>query len=188
MMARTIRLAAAACLLVFAPAVACAETYRPYQNARFGTEAEIPASFRAERAPDNDDGRKFVSPDGAAEIIVYAGHGPSTVTGTFAEYRNWMAENEDGRITYRAGGSHWFVLSGTDGDRIFYLKALAGCPDRSIAHHVRIVYPASQKAAYDAIVRRVAASLSFTDTRECGGAPASDTPPADDDEPAGEPE
>jgi len=188
MVARTIRLCVAACLVLM-PALAGAQDYRTYHNARYGTQAEIPSGFVADQAPDNNDGRRFVSPDGAAEITVYAGHGPSTVTGTFPEYRNWLAETEEGRITYRAGGTHWFVLSGVNSDRIFYVKVLAGCADRSIAHHVRIVYPAEQKVAYDAMVRHVAGSLAFIDTRECGeSASGTPAPAPQEDEPAGEPE
>lgn len=166
------RLPLAIALAVTAALPAQAQAFRRYDNARYGTMVDVPAEFRMQPAPENNDGRTFVSPDGRGQIVVFGSHGPEVATGTFEEYRGWMAGNEEGRITYRAGGPGWFVLSGTSGSDIFYLKVVAGCRDRSIGHHIRIMYPAAQKAQYDAIVRRVAGSLTFRDSDECGGADA----------------
>lgn len=51
------------------------ENWAFYQNARFGTTIAYPAGrFIAQPPPENDDGRRFVSPDGAVQFIVYASH------------------------------------------------------------------------------------------------------------------
>lgn len=51
------------------------ENWAFYQNARFGTTIAYPAErFIAQPPPENDDGRRFVSPDGAVQFIVYASH------------------------------------------------------------------------------------------------------------------
>jgi hypothetical protein len=52
-------------------ALAHAESWRIYSNARFGTTAEVPADWRPGRPPDNIDGLVFTSPDGQASIAVY---------------------------------------------------------------------------------------------------------------------
>jgi hypothetical protein len=63
------------------------------------------------------------------------------------------------KVSYDAAGTEWFALSGSKGDRIIYVKVIAACPDRSIAHDVRIEYPAAEKGRYDAVVARLARSL-----------------------------
>lgn len=51
------------------------ENWAFYRNARFGTTLAYPAErFIAQPPSENDDGRRFVSPDGAVQFIVYAGH------------------------------------------------------------------------------------------------------------------
>ena len=139
-----------------------AEVWKRYTNERFGTSVEVPAAFTAQPPPANNDGRTFVSKDGNARILVYGSNAPSVVVESFAAYRDWVADQEtkDGlRVSYRANGPDWFALSGATGSKVVYQKVVAGCSDRSIAHHVRIEYPSSQKASYDPVVTRVAQSL-----------------------------
>ena len=44
-----------------------------YVNVRFGVSVDVPADWRAEAPSANGDGRGFVSPDGAARLLVYGG-------------------------------------------------------------------------------------------------------------------
>jgi hypothetical protein len=144
------------------PTVASAEGWRRYTNDRFGTSVEVPASFRAQHAPANDDGRTFVSSDGGSRILVYGSYAPSVIVDTFAAYRRWTKEQalQDGyELSYDAAGKDWFALSGARGDRIIYLRVLASCPDRSVGHHVSIEYPAAEKGRHDAVVTRLSRSL-----------------------------
>jgi len=147
-----------------------AETWRRYTNARFGTSAEYPASlFQPGEAPGNGDGLAFESKDGTAEIRVYGSHGPSTVTDSFAEYRNWLTRHEvdEGlKVSYRAGGKDWFAISGESRGRIVYIKVVGDCPNLSMAHHLRIEYPVSDKALYDPVVARTARSLKAGGCRD----------------------
>jgi hypothetical protein len=144
------------------PTAASAEAWRRYTNDRFGTSVEIPAYFRAQPAPANDDGGTFVSSDGSSRILVYGSYAPSVVVETFAAYRSWSKEEtlkEGYTVSYDAAGKDWFALSGSKGDRIIYVKVIAACPDHSLAHHVSIEYPAAEKDCYDAVVRRLSRSL-----------------------------
>ena len=54
---------AAVALVLTAAAAAPAKQYRSYANPRFGTTADVPAHWRADLPPDNDDGLVFRSPD-----------------------------------------------------------------------------------------------------------------------------
>jgi len=140
-----------------------ADTWKRYTNARFGTSAEYPANlFEPGEPPENGDGLAFEARDGTAEIRIYGSHGPSVVTDGFPEYRNWLTRHEVGeglKVSYRAGGKDWFAISGESRGRIIYIKVVGGCPDLSMAHHLRIEYPVSDKALYDPVVARTARSL-----------------------------
>jgi hypothetical protein len=81
----------------------------------------------------------------------------------FDDYRDFQMSTarEDGLdITYSAGGKTWYAFSGTKGGDIVYKKAVLsrGC-STPIANHIYLKYPASQRARYDPIVRRMAKSL-----------------------------
>jgi hypothetical protein len=59
-----------ASMAILVAASAGAETWRTYHNTRFGTTAEVPASWKMGPPPENNDGRAFSSPDGRAAIII----------------------------------------------------------------------------------------------------------------------
>ncbi len=134
-----------------------------YNNARYGTSADIPANgFSAEPSAQNGDGQTWVSADGRGRILVF---GELVVTSaTLPAYRQQIlsyARSDGVDIVYNVAKKNWFVYSGFIGNDIVYEKVLVarGC-DPMLAHHVYLKYPISQKKRYDSIVRRVAASLA----------------------------
>lgn len=154
-------------LLALQCAQAHAVDWKRYDNPRFGTVILVPSGFVAETPSVNGDGASFVSADGRARIAVYASRAPSVVTVDFDGYREWLAAEVGIAISYRAHGRGWFVISGRKGKDITYIKVVAGCTDRSVAHHVRISYPADEKQKYDPIVSRVARSLHHAGEAAC---------------------
>ena len=81
------------CFATAAPAVAQtfgAPNWRTYQNDRYGTTIDYPDFFKAEPPPDNDDGRRFKSADGA-EFAVFASYG--ALDYDLAGYRKYILEN-----------------------------------------------------------------------------------------------
>ena len=153
---------------------ALAQELRPFVNDRFGVSVQVPSDWQAEPPPANGDGRTFVSRDGTAKLSVYSNFGPVSETANFGEYRFWLMDAEEARypITYKAAGNGWFVLSGVQGSEIIYMRVIAACDDRSLAHHLRLSYPAAQKKAYDALVGRVASSLRHINDKACPGGEA----------------
>jgi hypothetical protein len=147
-----------------APAVAQTSStpnWRTYQNDRYGTTIDYPDLFKAEPPPDNDDGRRFKSADGA-EFAVFASYG--ALDFDLAGYQKYILEKlgPGKAVTYQAHGEDWFVISGTEGDGIFYEryrlshgKAMA---DGFVEGFV-MSYPAALKQAYDPIVARMAKSF-----------------------------
>jgi hypothetical protein len=140
--------------------VAVASDWTTYVNDRFGATAQIPASYKAGDAPENDDGLRFTSPHGDATIAVWGAF--ATVTDeSFADYAKRLVsyDTDDGwEVSYSGGKGDWFAFSGSKSDRIFYERIIASC-EGEIANHVRLEYPAARKSEFDAIVAHVAKSL-----------------------------
>ena len=133
------------------------ENWATYRNSRFGTTIEYPARFRPGRPPENNDGLSFTAADGAS-LSVWASLNVSEhdVAGLEAFLRENLKADE--RVTYRAAGKNWLVLSGTRGERIFYTR-YAFSHRNEIVNAFEISYPATLAARYDPIVARIARSL-----------------------------
>jgi len=146
------------CLAAAAPAAAqTAPNWRIYQNDRYGTTIDYPGLFKAEPPPDNDDGRRFKSADGA-EFAVFASYG--ALDFDLAGYQKLILERLDpGKaVTYQAHGEDWFVISGTQGDGIFYERYMLS-HGKEMAEGFVMSYPAALKQIYDPIVARMAKSF-----------------------------
>jgi hypothetical protein len=150
----------ALCFAAAAPAAAQtsgAPNWRLYQNDRYGTTIDYPDLFKAEPPPDNDDGRRFKSADGA-EFAVFASYDALDLD--LAGYRQFILKNLDpGKtVTYQAHGDNWFVISGTRGDGIFYERYMLS-HGKELSEGFVMSYPAALKETYDPIVARMAKSF-----------------------------
>ncbi len=149
-------------------AEAAAEDWRREIAPRFGASAEIPArGFAALPDPENADGRTWRSLDDGGTIALYGGF--IVVAPDFAVLRTWREETERAggtRITYRAGGRSWFVLSGLNGGMVVYERVEVACGgDAYVA--IRFDYPAATAKRWDRIVKRSAASLEAATAADC---------------------
>ena len=133
------------------------EAWTTYRNSRFGTLIEYPARFRPGRPPDNNDGLSFTAADGAT-LSVWGSL--NVMEHDLAGLEAFLRENgaNRDRITYRAAGENWLVLSGTRGDRIFYARHLFSHRNE-IINAFEISYPAALRTGYDPIVGRMSGSL-----------------------------
>jgi hypothetical protein len=128
-----------------------------YHNQRFGTAIEYPAFFKAGPPPVNGDGLEFKSPDGG-DFSVFAAY--NTLNFNLAQFEESVIKSLDAdeRVTYKANGDNWFVISGTKGDDIFYERHLLAGGGQLTEGFV-ITYPARLKQKYDPIVARMSASF-----------------------------
>jgi len=134
------------------------EGWNRYTNERFGTVVEVPRHLftLVEPPPVNGDGRELKAEDGA-RLWIYGSYGPYVVTDSFQKYKSWLLEHAElDRLTYKAEGKGWIVLSGTKQGSIVYRKVVEGC---GAAHEVQIEYPAQKKALYDLLITRLSKSL-----------------------------
>ena len=152
------------CFVAAAPAAAQTSgtaNWRIYQNDRYGTTIDYPDLFKAEPPPDNDDGRRFKSADGA-EFAVFASYG--ALDFDLAGYQRYILEKlgPGKAVTYQARGDDWFVISGTKGDGIFYERYMLSHGKEMAEGFVEgfvMSYPAALKQTYDPIVARMAKSF-----------------------------
>jgi hypothetical protein len=132
--------------------------WRNYQNARFGTSADIPVGFSMLPPPENGDGQRFDGLGGS--ITIYGGY---NFTGSFSGYRSFLKqtlEEEGWKLTYTPSADTWFVFSGLNEGQILYqrVERPAGCSS-DILHHIDFRYPARHKMMWEPIVERGAKTL-----------------------------
>ena len=151
-----LRLAIALSTLVLVAQAEAGQNYRRYVNERFGASADIPAGWRAGRAPDNGDGLRFLAPDGRTFVSV---SGSLQTFGTVKEELDILAAESGANVTLEKRGPAYFVQSGRRGGVIFYKKSVLTCGGQ-IWNHLVIEYPVAQKARFDGLVTHVAASLA----------------------------
>ncbi|GAA4343048.1 hypothetical protein GCM10023184_43000 [Flaviaesturariibacter amylovorans] len=150
-------------LLASATAFAPGPRYKEYCNGRFGFCVPYPADFRKERPADNGGGNEFTAPDGKATVFAW-GMLALEEFGTPASYFNLAST--DVQVTYKVLRPDGFIFSGIDKEgNIVYQKTVrrlinyfgdAGTP---AYQHLRIRYPAAQKARYAAYCALIAKSL-----------------------------
>ena len=135
------------------------DLWQTYRNDRFGTLVRYPAALLfPQPAPENDDGRRFLSADGSVEALVYGQYNVFDQT-IDALYDEDLAAGLFDRVTYQRTSARWYVLSGFNGGRVIYRKVLLSA-DGSIVHVLQISYPAVVKPMMDPVVEAMAASFS----------------------------
>jgi len=127
------------------------EKYSPgfdiYQNSRYGFSFKYPADIKSKIESSNTDGCEFIYEDGF-DIKVYGSNDPGVLNKS-KEYffSNELKNHKD--ITYKTQKNNWFVISGYDGEKIFYVKMFIGLSSRNVLY---IYYPSNLRDKYyDAI-------------------------------------
>lgn len=134
-----------------------APTYKTYHNQRFGYRIDYPADFRPQPEADNGDGRRFLSPDGQAELSAYAGYNAldDGLAGDRKLARQYWQE-QHATLTLDQLTRTGYVLSGQVAGRIFYKKTVL--KNNTLTTFVW-KYPAARKAAMDAVIQHTIQTL-----------------------------
>lgn len=140
---------------------AAAQELYTYTNPDVGFTIGLPSDgFEVER---ETEGRlQLVEAGGSAQLDVYGVHNPDTQS--IGEFQAMVeAADSSRRITYRAGGNSWFVLSGyLEGEAeptIFYAKFMVNAAGTAMSAF-EISYPESRRASFDPLVERIEDSLT----------------------------
>jgi len=141
-----------------APAVSASD-WTVYRNTRFGTAVRYPAShFQLDgQPPANDDGRSFVSLDGQAEMLVWAGYNALEQTA-----QQIMEDTRDGlpsaSIVAQQVGAKDFEITLQDGGLMVHQRS--EIDDENIVHNVLVRYPEAQKTLYAPMAQAMIDSLT----------------------------
>jgi hypothetical protein len=144
----------------------------PYHSARFGFALRYPADVFTSVAGHDVEGneRLLLSKDGRALLWISAMLNGATKTVT--EYRQSLMTGRyaDANFDYTPHRSHWFVLSGTVADEMFYERVTFSC-DRRTIHHWLLLYPLAERAFFDKIVEEIHRSYrhELGSRTQCGG-------------------
>ncbi len=126
-----------------------------YRNERFGFQLAYPSAvFEPGEAPEGGQGMVFTSRDGAAKLLVSAGR--NTTGETLKSYRRFVLSKTypDAHVEYAPVRTSWFVLSGTNGNTMFYERITFRCGGKVI-YGWQMTYPAAERETYDPIVEAV---------------------------------
>ncbi len=153
--ATTLLLAVACALMTVAP-LAVAGELAVYHNTRFDYSIGYPAAFIPQGESENADGQRFLSPDGAAVLMVWAGFNVLE-TPLHTEYKSALTDRHR-EVTYKVMQDNWFVVSGYEGERIFYRKTVLGRGGDAY-FSFELLYPRERRQEFDPLVKPVADSF-----------------------------
>jgi len=129
--------------------------YEEYTNERFDFSLLYPKDIVSPEAPPkNNDGLTFASPN---ENVVMKAFGYNNIQGDTIEdlYREALAQ-EGRNVTYRIREDNWFVISGYEGDRVFYIKKTMA--DNNVLT-LDVEYDRSLQNEFDPVVATVSDSF-----------------------------
>jgi hypothetical protein len=151
-------------LCLFVVGLACvpttpaqAETWRTYQNDRYGTTVEFPDRFRPRQPSENGEGLSFESADGA-RLLVFAGR--NVLDQDLRALQTAIMDSREIGETYtnRNSGPNWFILAGTRGTVDFYERRMLSHGGKIINNFV-MTYPSRLRRVYEPIVTRMSRSF-----------------------------
>lgn len=126
------------------------------KNERHGFAIAYPIDvFEQKSAPNSDEGRVLLSKDGKAKLLV--GAFDNSENNSLAEYRQFLLDEQykGAAIDYAPVRQRWFVLSGVQGEEIFYQRVSFTCGGKLI-NSWAMLYPAAERRTYDRVVEAVA--------------------------------
>jgi hypothetical protein len=138
--------------LACSPLFADSQSYAKYCNDRYGFCIEYPKTLAIEPPPENGDGRRFHDEKG---FLVIASGINNVLDDTLNGEMSSQSRDFD-KITYRAKGKNWFILSGYKGSDVLYIKTYVG---KGVINHLYIKYPSKRSGVYDEIVSRISRSF-----------------------------
>lgn len=138
----------ALCLVLSTFTVVQAQADSRYRNVRYGFSFPEAKGMKSDRLPDNGDGIKLKNGKGFS-ITAYGSN--NVLTTTLLDEVNSQSKTMD-KVTYRAKGKNWYVLSGQKGSEVIYIKGFVGVGS---INTMILEYPKKDEKAYDLLVTQL---------------------------------
>ena len=130
-------------------------TFARYSNPQLRISIAYPDSLLKPGEPVGEGrGIELASTAGDVKALIF-GIEKSTHEDLESQYRS-ILENPETRTTYRARQQTWYVISGREGEEVFYEKSVL---DGGVLRTFRIHYPATKKTYFDAVTAMMASSF-----------------------------
>jgi hypothetical protein len=140
------------------PSTVAAHLWKSYVNARFQYAICYPQDLLVPQgeAP-NSDGQRFLAKDGA-QLLVFGRNNAldESLRDVLAHTEARLADAQ-GRVTYKVRKPNWFVVSGQNGQTIFYAKTLYS---HDQFKSFELSYNRSTAAIYQPLIGRIAACFA----------------------------
>jgi hypothetical protein len=136
-----------------------ADQYTTYANSDFNYSIEYPANILSSiPGSENINGKRFTSQDGQSELTVSAIFNRPGETAE-ESYQTALADySRQGKVvTYKVLRQNWYVISGFDGNRVFYERTIF---NSGLIKQFKFEWPDSQRATYEQITNHI--SKTFT--------------------------
>jgi hypothetical protein len=131
-----------------------------YVNVRFQYAICYPRDLLVPQGEsDNSDGQKFLSSKDSGQLAVYGtNNAPDETLGQRLSDMASRLAGSSGKVTYKVQKASWFVVSGQNGESVFYAKTFL---NRDQFKSFELTYDRSAALLYDSLVSRLASC--FTD-------------------------
>ncbi|MBP2302985.1 hypothetical protein [Azospirillum picis] len=134
---------------------------RHYVNVRFGFSVDVPGDLVAEPPPDNGDGQAYHSADGSLHLTV-----SGLIDAAEEGLKSFVASDQKACLRqppeYLVRKPDWIVFSCTTATGLLYQKTLLQGGRGGAFISLRIRYPASEQARWNAAVAMASKSLRLT--------------------------
>jgi len=127
-----------------------------YDNSKYNYSINYPEFLIGEGEADAGDGQKFFSPDKSIKLIVWAQYD------VLNEGLNGAMKyaKEKRTVTYKVVKDNFFVLSGFEGNDIFYRKTILS-KDKGTLLTFEFIYPKTKAETCNKDCSKIAQSLKF---------------------------
>ena len=132
--------------------------WQSYTNVRFQYSICYPEDLLVPQGESpNSDGQKFLAKDGA-QLLVFGRNNAldESLRDVLAHTEARLADAQ-GRVTYKVRKPNWFVVSGQNGQTIFYAKTLYS---HDQFKSFELSYDRSKAAIYQPLIGRIAACFA----------------------------
>lgn len=128
-------------------------SWKFYANVRFNYGVCYPEDLLVPQgeAP-NGDGQKFLAKDGANLVVYGQNNALNEPLKDALEDTASRLAGKSGKVTYKVIKPTWFVVSGQNGQKVFYAKTLYS---HEQFKSFELVYDSSASAIYEPVVRRL---------------------------------
>lgn len=146
-------------------AVSCAQPtasdrhdWQTYTNVRFNYKLCYPQDlFVPQGESDNSDGQKFLGKDGASLVVYGQNNALNESLKDASDDTASRLAGPSGKITYKVVKLNWSVISGQNGQKLFYAKTLYS---HQQFKSFELVYDSSSALVYEPVIRRLNACFA----------------------------